>query len=338
MRVRSGGSHHQKLVVIRHRDDPARDIAYVGGIDLAHSRRDDADHASDPQPQTNLAAEYGATPPWHDIQAAISGPAVHDVETVFRERWEDPTTLRRSPLILVQMIAAAPDRVALYGIENRAGTPVYVHAKTCLIDDTWASIGSDNFNRRSWTHDSELSAAVVDHAGNYAPDLRLALAGEHFDRVDLDDCIDPAGMFTTYAETSSEPAVADVSMEVSLRCRGVRLRRRRLRRRHPQGHGIKRPHPDRHDWACGPRRWRHGQLSGERGRAGEQPAPRCAGVQATIVGTVGPDHIHGTPRRDVIVARGGADEIDARRGNDLVCAGLGNDEVSGEAGRDRIFG
>ena len=31
MRVRQGGSHHQKLVVIRHRDDPARDIAYVGG-------------------------------------------------------------------------------------------------------------------------------------------------------------------------------------------------------------------------------------------------------------------------------------------------------------------
>ena len=45
MRVRTGGSHHQKLVVIRHGDDPNRDVAYVGGIDLCHSRRDDADHA-----------------------------------------------------------------------------------------------------------------------------------------------------------------------------------------------------------------------------------------------------------------------------------------------------
>ena len=82
------------------------------------------------------------------------------------------------------MLAAAPDRVAIYGIENHAGTPVYVHAKTCIIDDTWATIGSDNFNRRSWTHDSELSAAIIDLAedATYARDLRLALAAEHLDR------------------------------------------------------------------------------------------------------------------------------------------------------------
>ena len=51
MRVRQGGSHHQKMVVIRHRDHPERDIAYVGGIDLCHSRRDDAAHRGDPQVQ-----------------------------------------------------------------------------------------------------------------------------------------------------------------------------------------------------------------------------------------------------------------------------------------------
>src|ERR1700712_3706717 len=101
MRVRTGGSHHQKLVVIRHRDDPARDIAYVGGIDLCHSRRDTAEHLGDPQP-FKMAEEYGETPPWHDVMAAISGPAVHDVETVFRERWEDPTALTRHPVYWTQ--------------------------------------------------------------------------------------------------------------------------------------------------------------------------------------------------------------------------------------------
>jgi phosphatidylserine/phosphatidylglycerophosphate/cardiolipin synthase-like enzyme len=340
MRVRTGGSHHQKLVVIRHKDRPERDIAYVGGIDLCHSRRDDAEHLGDPQ-ALEMAPEYGETPPWHDVMAAVTGPAVYDVETVFRERWEDPTRLTRHPvywtqdkilrmdmqpdplpeqappppspegathavqllrtypnlrrgrdypfarggersvargytkaiskarqLIYIedqylwghqvgdlftealrrhpdlhviavvpqftdqagfmartpqmlgraramrQMTDAASDRVAIYGIENHAGTPVYVHAKVCAIDDVWASVGSDNFNRRSWTHDSELSAVVVDpSAGDHSPyarRLRLSLAAEHLDReVDQDsllgvmeDCVDAADMFAAYDEVA----------------------------------------------------------------------------------------------------------------------------------------
>ena len=63
---------------------------------------------------------------------------------------------------MLGMALAAPDRFAVYGIENHDGVPVYVHAKTCVVDDTWTTIGSDNFNRRSWTHDSELSAVVFD--------------------------------------------------------------------------------------------------------------------------------------------------------------------------------
>ncbi len=97
MRVRTGGSHHQKLVVIRYRGRPERDVAYVGGIDLCHSRRDDARHLGDPQPQS-MAEAYGERPPWHDVQAAVAGPAVYDVETVFRERWQDPTPLSRHPV------------------------------------------------------------------------------------------------------------------------------------------------------------------------------------------------------------------------------------------------
>ena len=49
MRVRPGGSHHQKFVVLRHPGRPELDVAFVGGIDLCHSRRDDADHGGDPQ-------------------------------------------------------------------------------------------------------------------------------------------------------------------------------------------------------------------------------------------------------------------------------------------------
>ena len=52
------GSHHQKLVVLRHPGRPERDVAFVGGIDLCHGRRDDAEHHGDPQPQP-MAAVYG---------------------------------------------------------------------------------------------------------------------------------------------------------------------------------------------------------------------------------------------------------------------------------------
>jgi phosphatidylserine/phosphatidylglycerophosphate/cardiolipin synthase-like enzyme len=341
MRVRVGGSHHQKFVVVRHRDrgKSIDDVAYVGGIDLCHSRRDELDHTGDPQSQP-MAAVYGKRPPWHDVQVAIRGPAVGAVEYVFRERWTDPQPLSRAPwrrladrirgeqvkarplpsqhvdppavgthavqilrtypsrrhgypfapsgersvargyekalkraraLIYIEdqylwsadvveafaaalreqthlrMIVVLPmcpdqdgrisgppneigrldalqslrkaggDRVAVYGLENRGGTPIYVHAKVCVIDDVWASVGSDNLNRRSWSHDSELSCAVVDEnrdpreppdpgglgdgARVFARDLRLELAREHLSRDDGDDAdlVDPVQFFDVMA-------------------------------------------------------------------------------------------------------------------------------------------
>jgi phosphatidylserine/phosphatidylglycerophosphate/cardiolipin synthase-like enzyme len=341
MRVRTGGSHHQKFVVLRHPGRAELDVAFVGGIDLCHSRRDDSEHRGDPQRQP-MAKVYGTRPPWHDAMVALRGPAVGDVETVFRERWEDPQPLTRSPLnwlaerarredrhgdplppqlpdpapigphavqllrtypkrlggypfapegersvahgytkalrrarclvyvedqylwsdevastfadalraqpglhviavlphhpdqdgrfslppnlvgrdrALSTMRAAGGDRVAVYGIENASGTPVYVHAKVCIVDDTWATIGSDNFNRRSWTHDSELTAAVLDDtrdprtprdpgglgdgARTYARNLRLQLLREHLDRSDNDGLVDPLGAFDELSRSAT---------------------------------------------------------------------------------------------------------------------------------------
>jgi phosphatidylserine/phosphatidylglycerophosphate/cardiolipin synthase-like enzyme len=341
-RVRLGGSHHQKLVVIRHAGRPDRDVAFIGGIDLCHSRRDDANHAGDPQRQA-MAPVYGRTPPWHDAQLAIQGPAVGDLEFCFRERWDDRSPLSRDPigmlhdllrhthrkasilapipvdppaagtqavqvlrtyarrrggypfapegersvargfrkaitrarrLIYVEdqflwsgeiarvfaaalvanpslhlivlvprffdqagaltlrpnqvgreqavqvLLDAAGDRVAIYDIENLAGVPVYVHAKISVIDDVWASVGSDNFNRRSWSHDTELACSVIDAerdrrepvdpaglgdgARKFARDLRLQLWREHLGRVGGDDrdLLDPAEAVAIFREAA----------------------------------------------------------------------------------------------------------------------------------------
>ncbi len=63
---------------------------------------------------------------------------------------------------LAMMRRAGGDRVAVYDLENEAGRPIYVHGKLCVIDDVWMAVGSDNLNRRSWTHDSEVACAVLD--------------------------------------------------------------------------------------------------------------------------------------------------------------------------------
>ncbi|MDQ3764295.1 MAG: DUF2183 domain-containing protein [Actinomycetota bacterium] len=328
-RVRALGCHHQKLVAIRHPRRPNDDVAFLGGIDLAFGRRDDADHTGDPQPVTS-SARYGQTPAEHDVQLQLRGPAVREVEDVFRERWEDPSPLSRLPwqvlvdrlcglrrvasplpaappdprragscavqllrtyptrwprppfapqgersvarayakalsraqrLVYVEdqylwsvdvarifasalqrsprlhLIAVAPrfpdvekkiyldtarlghgqglamvyesggDRVQILDVENHQGWPVYVHAKVCIVDDVWAAIGSANLNVRSWTHDSELSAAVLDDerdtrapadpgglgdgARRFARDLRLELMREHLDLDDDTDLLDP---------------------------------------------------------------------------------------------------------------------------------------------------
>jgi phosphatidylserine/phosphatidylglycerophosphate/cardiolipin synthase-like enzyme len=330
MRVRTGGSHHQKFVVLRHRGRPERDVAFLGGIDLCHGRRDDRSHRGDDQP-CPIGAAYGPRPAWHDVQAAIYGPAVADVETAFRERWDDPAPLTRNPyrrwrdrllrptgpapcpprlpdpprcgtdavqilrtyphrrrgypfapdgersiarayrkavgqarqliyvedqylwsshvvavfshalttnpdLRLIAILPHHPDgdsnaynapqllarqqalnllrrsggsRFAAYGVENPAGRPVYVHAKVCVVDDAWCTIGSGNLNLRSWTFDTELSCAVVaqDLTGtSVAQQLRLTLAREHLDRADGDDLDlrDPVDAFNTVAQSAKE--------------------------------------------------------------------------------------------------------------------------------------
>jgi phosphatidylserine/phosphatidylglycerophosphate/cardiolipin synthase-like enzyme len=122
--------------------------------------------------------------------------------------------------VLDTLFGAGGDRVAVYDLENDEGVPIYVHAKLCVVDDLWMAIGSDNLNRRSWTHDSEISCAVIDAerderdprdptgtgegARRAARATRLRAAAEHLGRGEdeVDDLVDPASWFTALRESA----------------------------------------------------------------------------------------------------------------------------------------
>ena len=55
--------------------------------------------------------------------------------------------------------------------------PIYVHAKTAIVDDAWCTIGSANLNGRGLEGDSELNVQSTDPA--LARALRLRLWSEH---------------------------------------------------------------------------------------------------------------------------------------------------------------
>ena len=64
---------------------------------------------------------------------------------------------------------------------------VYVHAKTMLVDDAWATIGSCNLHANSLTGNTELNASIWDAELTRA--LRCELLAEHLgqDTSGLDD-------------------------------------------------------------------------------------------------------------------------------------------------------
>jgi phosphatidylserine/phosphatidylglycerophosphate/cardiolipin synthase-like enzyme len=110
------------------------------------------------------------------------------------------------------LLDAGGDRVAVYGLTNEVGYPVYVHAKVCVIDDVWCSVGSDNFNRRSWSSDTELACAVQDVRVSsrdavppdaFAPRLRRELIGEHVGLHPDDVPDDPDEVWHLMASTAS---------------------------------------------------------------------------------------------------------------------------------------
>ena len=74
----TGGSHHQKIVVI---DDA---LAFSGGLDLTSRRWDTCEHLGDNPRRRANDAPY---PPFHDTMAAVDGEAARVLAGIARARW-----------------------------------------------------------------------------------------------------------------------------------------------------------------------------------------------------------------------------------------------------------
>ncbi|MCE7796631.1 phospholipase D-like domain-containing protein [Sphingobium sufflavum] len=76
----TGGSHHQKIVVI---DDC---FAFCGGIDMTNDRWDTRCHRDGDEGRIEPNGKpYG---PWHDATSALQGPVAAALGELGRERWE----------------------------------------------------------------------------------------------------------------------------------------------------------------------------------------------------------------------------------------------------------
>jgi phosphatidylserine/phosphatidylglycerophosphate/cardiolipin synthase-like enzyme len=104
------------------------------------------------------------------ISAVLSGnQSVTGVIVIAPDAIDDmPDLPYRRRAFLAPIVAAFPGRFLIFerlGGGSPTGPTAYVHSKLLIVDDQAAFIGSVNSNRRSWSHDSEVDATIVDMSG-----------------------------------------------------------------------------------------------------------------------------------------------------------------------------
>lgn len=103
-----GASVHVKTACV---DDT---VAFAGGLDLTRLRWDRPGHA--PEDPLRVDPDGQSTPPWHDLQLMVEGPAARMVGAWARERWRLATGQRLAPPPLLPSVWPADLRPDLEGV------------------------------------------------------------------------------------------------------------------------------------------------------------------------------------------------------------------------------
>ncbi|HWX50050.1 MAG TPA: phospholipase D-like domain-containing protein [Roseomonas sp.] len=90
------------------------------------------------------------------------GPEIVVINPDSADGWLEAKTMdsARSRLLHLVQRADRHGRFRIFHPVNAAGTPIYVHAKILVVDDTLLKIGSANLNNRSLGYDTECDLAI----------------------------------------------------------------------------------------------------------------------------------------------------------------------------------
>jgi len=113
------------------------------------------------------------------------GPEIVVVNPETAAGWLEEEAMGSARAILVRELshrAAKSGRFRVYHPVAEGGTPIYVHAKIMIIDDTLLRVGSSNLNNRSMGFDTEADIALEatrPELRRFVSGLRSRLLAEH---------------------------------------------------------------------------------------------------------------------------------------------------------------
>ena len=163
----------------------------------------------------DLLAQKLAHPPTEDFRLVCILPS-HPTTG------EDDT---RGQLAQLKEADGEAGRFVACGVWARgAGThsdPIYIHAKVCIVDDRWMTIGSANLNNHSLFNDSEVNILTTD--SELIERTRHRLWAEHLEMDEADVSGEPAAVFDNYWAPISREQAEKREAEVPMTHRLARL-------------------------------------------------------------------------------------------------------------------
>jgi phosphatidylserine/phosphatidylglycerophosphate/cardiolipin synthase-like enzyme len=142
--------------------------------------------------------------------AEPDGPEIVVINPESAQGWLEPVAMDTARARLFAWLKRADhhDRFRLLHPFDEGGEPIYVHAKTMVVDDIMVKVGSSNINNRSMRLDTECDLIVVASDGDEAQRERIAhirndLLAEHLGTT-------PETVASTLAETGSLVRTIDV--------------------------------------------------------------------------------------------------------------------------------